>query len=180
VTDSEIVLAQNAGGLLERGKNYVNALFQGQKLSPEQRKDIAKAAILIQDVFDNETKQKLTSLQNTVATQQLDPNQVFGEHLQLLQTGSSIDPSLRKRFGIADSGVANLESINRKYKAGEQLDPTELEVLRSSLPAEVIQSFAQAGVNVKDPEAFAEAVNAIQARKRQVAQGKQKPKRGQR
>jgi hypothetical protein len=54
VRESELALAMNATGMLDKVQNYADMIITGKKLNPNQREDFYKSAKAINDAFQNE------------------------------------------------------------------------------------------------------------------------------
>ena len=76
VRESELAMAMQASGLMDRVANYHNMLLRGEKLTPQQRIDFAKAANLIFDSVQTKWSE-IDSLYDSAAKDYgLDPKRI--------------------------------------------------------------------------------------------------------
>lgn len=78
VRESELALAMQAGGLLDRVSNYATNVMQGTKLSPAQRKEFADLANSLFSVSVDAFNEKRNQYSNLASQYGFDVNRVVG------------------------------------------------------------------------------------------------------
>jgi hypothetical protein len=78
VRESELALAMNATGLLDKVRNYSNMLVTGQKLNPNQREDFYKSAKAINEAFQSERNSIAERFRVNASQYNLTPENVIG------------------------------------------------------------------------------------------------------
>ena len=96
VRESELFMAMNATGLLDRYMNYATMAIEGTKLSPQQRKDFGDLSIQLYNAAANAYNKKYGEYSTLGTGFGLDAKRALGEPMQTFQpgptkTGSSID-----------------------------------------------------------------------------------------
>jgi hypothetical protein len=78
VRESELALAMQAGGLLDRVANYATNIMQGTKLSPSQRKEFADLANSLFSVSVDAFNEKRNQYSNLASEYGFDVKRVIG------------------------------------------------------------------------------------------------------
>lgn len=78
VRESELAMAMQAGGLMDRVTNYATKIMQGTKLSPEQRKDFADLAKSLFSVSFDAFSEKRNQYRSLADQYGLNVNRVVG------------------------------------------------------------------------------------------------------
>jgi hypothetical protein len=78
VRESELALAMQAGGLLDRVSNYATNIMQGTKLSPDQRREFSSLANSLFSVSLDAFNEKRGQYSNLAKEYGLDTNRVIG------------------------------------------------------------------------------------------------------
>jgi hypothetical protein len=105
VRESELALAMQAGGLLDRVQNYANNILQGTKLSPEQRKEFASLADALFSVSLDAFNEKRNQYSTLASEYGFDINRVVGREPKIpelqkpvLETGVSLQDQARREL----------------------------------------------------------------------------------
>jgi hypothetical protein len=78
VRESELALAMQAGGLLDRVSNYATNIMQGTKLSPDQRREFSSLANSLFSVSLDAFNEKRSQYSNLAKEYGFDTNRVIG------------------------------------------------------------------------------------------------------
>jgi hypothetical protein len=97
VRESELGMAMQATGMLDRMANYHNMLLKGQKLTPQQREDFAKAADIIYGNVQTKWGEMDKIYDETATSYGLDPKRVkMGSGSSKLPVRKVYNPSTGK------------------------------------------------------------------------------------
>jgi hypothetical protein len=97
VRESELGMAMQATGMLDRMANYHNMLLKGQKLTPQQREDFAKAADIIYGNVQTKWGEMDAIYDETATSYGLDPKRVkMGSGSSKLPVRKKYNPSTGK------------------------------------------------------------------------------------
>jgi hypothetical protein len=104
VRESELALAMQAGGLLDRVSNYATNIMQGTKLSPDQRREFSSLANSLFSVSLDAFNEKRNQYQGLAREYGFDINRVIGAEPKIPGLQAAQVPTL----SIQDAAAAEL------------------------------------------------------------------------
>lgn len=114
VRESELAMAMQATGALDRFANYHNQLLNGQKLTPNQRKDFFAAGKALHDAAKSRFDQTVNQYQGIAQQYELDPSFIARGDVKLAKNTTKL---VEGRQAIA-RGVPREQVIQRLIESG--------------------------------------------------------------
>lgn len=114
VRESELAMAMQATGALDRFTNYHNQLINGQKLTPKQRQDFFAAGKALHDAAKSRYDQTVNQFQGIAQQYELDPSFIARGDTKLVKNTTQL---VEGRQAIA-RGVPRAQVIQRLIENG--------------------------------------------------------------